>query len=311
MLAWLGTLFAHLDPHLAFGSMNFLLDALRSFPLLWLPFHGVMFLYFAARAMEQKSKMFGVASIVSLLSVSRFTILLFPFYQSQAVAMAPSSRTMTILYANVLVGSADADQFMNYVAQYDPDVVGLVEVTSDFEERTRIAEKFPYKDSQPGLTTEGASVYAKYPVEAHEFNLAKGYFRSIGLLVKPPGEKPFDMFLLHAPPPHVDHDLSWRNKYYADLQTLVEGDNTVVFGDFNMTPFTRLYHDFIMKTGLRNSMHGFGPRPTWRFIPYPIFRTTIDQVLHGPEWQSLTFQVLPSIGSDHYPLVVKLARAKG
>jgi len=77
----------------------------------------------------------------------------------------------------------------------------------------------------------------------------------------------------------------------------------IVVGDFNATPFSSIYKNFVGNLNLKNAMQGYGMPKTWDAQSI-LKRVTIDHVLFK-ELNVKKFDVLGEIFSDHYPLLVE------
>jgi endonuclease/exonuclease/phosphatase (EEP) superfamily protein YafD len=99
-----------------------------------------------------------------------------------------------------------------------------------------------------------------------------------------------------------------RRAFAAAVATLQRypDDAHIVLGDFNMTPWTRRYRDFLARAALVDSAAGRLPRPTWgprgwlRLLP-------IDHILHSAGLIVMDRRVGPDLGSDHLPIAVRFA----
>ena len=82
----------------------------------------------------------------------------------------------------------------------------------------------------------------------------------------------------------------------------------LVMGDFNATPFSPIFAEFLKATHLKNSLDGFGWQPSWpsliSFLGIPI-----DHVFVSSELIVKQRFIGPSISSDHLPVIAKLAFA--
>jgi endonuclease/exonuclease/phosphatase family metal-dependent hydrolase len=88
-----------------------------------------------------------------------------------------------------------------------------------------------------------------------------------------------------------------------------EKREVVVMGDFNTTPWSGRYKQFLQDSDLRNSLRGFGLQPTWHAaLPSPLM-IAIDHCLHSPSIRTLNRATGANIGSDHLPLLVELRRS--
>jgi endonuclease/exonuclease/phosphatase (EEP) superfamily protein YafD len=82
----------------------------------------------------------------------------------------------------------------------------------------------------------------------------------------------------------------------------------VVIGDFNSTPWSGRFREFLHQTDLRNSQRGFGLQPTWHAsLPSPLM-IAIDHCLHSKSIATVKRATGSNIGSDHLPLFVELRR---
>lgn len=86
----------------------------------------------------------------------------------------------------------------------------------------------------------------------------------------------------------------------------------VVVGDFNSTPWSFSLKRQDRLFGLERRTRALFTWPAGRFsrldfaAPFPIL--AIDQVYAGSEWKTVDVRRGPALGSDHYPVVVDLAR---
>lgn len=87
-------------------------------------------------------------------------------------------------------------------------------------------------------------------------------------------------------------------------------DRMILAGDFNSTPwsFTRRRQDarfaLIRRT---RALFSWPTRLPSDRIPSPIPFLPIDHVFAGPAWTTVSVERGPRLGSDHYPVIVKLA----
>jgi endonuclease/exonuclease/phosphatase (EEP) superfamily protein YafD len=81
----------------------------------------------------------------------------------------------------------------------------------------------------------------------------------------------------------------------------------LVVGDFNLTPFSPRFANFLDAAGLRDALAGRGPSITWPSY-FPLLGIAIDHCLLGPDWDSIAHRRQPNYGSDHYAIVVDLIK---
>jgi endonuclease/exonuclease/phosphatase (EEP) superfamily protein YafD len=81
--------------------------------------------------------------------------------------------------------------------------------------------------------------------------------------------------------------------------------SVIIIGDFNSTPWSNRFRQFLRDGNLNNSQRGFGLQPTWPTgFPFPLM-IPIDHCLHSESIQTFYRTPGPDIGSDHLPLLVK------
>ena len=86
----------------------------------------------------------------------------------------------------------------------------------------------------------------------------------------------------------------------------------LVAGDFNATPWSASYREFRRRTQLLDSAAGYWPWPTWfgENLAGRILAVPIDHLFHGSGWRVIERRIGADIGSDHRPLIVRLARVR-
>ncbi len=89
-------------------------------------------------------------------------------------------------------------------------------------------------------------------------------------------------------------------------------ESLVVVGDFNSTPWSFSLRRQDRLFGLERRTRALFTWPAGRFsrldfaAPFPVL--AIDQVYAGSDWKTVEVRRGPALGSDHYPVVVELAR---
>jgi endonuclease/exonuclease/phosphatase (EEP) superfamily protein YafD len=115
----------------------------------------------------------------------------------------------------------------------------------------------------------------------------------------------FTLFGVHLAPPVGEYRTDLRNKQLALLADEVQKNNqpTVVVGDFNITPWSPYFKEFIQRSQLRDARKGLGLYPTWpsQFAPLSI---PIDHSLISYGIKVGSFSLGPRFGSDHLPTIL-------
>jgi endonuclease/exonuclease/phosphatase (EEP) superfamily protein YafD len=101
-----------------------------------------------------------------------------------------------------------------------------------------------------------------------------------------------------------DAQLEWAADWAAG-----QAGPVVVTGDLNATQWSHAWRGLVAETDLRDSTRGFGLQPSFPMDGNPLIRVQIDHLLHSGALVTLDRHLGPRLGSDHAPLIVRLAVA--
>lgn len=261
---------------------------------------------------------------------------LVPWYLPPAAPPA-AGPVLRCLVANVYGRNDQYDRLLDLIDRSQPDLIVLLEFTPDWQSALQVLDRnFPHQMPVPRRDSFGAALYSRLPLDQVRVEtLAQSNLPTI-VADLTWNDHPFRLYSIHPPPPITAPSFALRNallkQWATDLQTR---DRPVVLaGDWNLSPWSPYYHQFIKQTELHNSSQGFGLQATWPtpgVLPQKVLEKTgkadrsagfaatspwpwgesfwqipIDHVLISPEWRSVGFQRGDPIGSDHYPLIVDL-----
>ncbi len=121
-------------------------------------------------------------------------------------------------------------------------------------------------------------------------------------------ENIFTLFGVHLASPVGKYRTDKRNKQLASLAEEIQKINqpTVVIGDFNITPWSLYFKEFVQKTRLRDTRKGMGVYPTW-LAHFPPLAIPIDHGLTSDGIKVDSFSLGASFGSDHLPIILDFA----
>ena len=104
---------------------------------------------------------------------------------------------------------------------------------------------------------------------------------------------------------------AYRNSQLEIIGESISNDPSktkIVMGDFNVTPYSYYFSQLKKTIGLKNTMAGFGFQNSWPSLsPLDIFRIPIDHVFVSKNIQVVDRRIGPDLGSDHFPVIVKLS----
>lgn len=228
--------------------------------------------------------------------------------------IAASSR-FTAVSMNVYYGNEDYAPAIDFLSARRPDIAVLVEVTPEWRRALEALNglyQYRYFSETPlqrfGEPVErGVLLLSRWPIEhAEELDLGPWTEPGVAATVNIRGQS------LHVLGVHPCWPLGWaiaaeRNREFGVIAAAARsiGGQLVVLGDFNVTPFSPHFQAMLAQGGLRSAVRGW--HPTWpTFLPPAGIQ--IDHALITPDLQVLRFDRGPTIGSDHRPIIVELAR---
>ena len=220
-------------------------------------------------------------------------------------AAPPDAAVFAVASANVYFRNQDVAGLAQWLAREQPDVVVVLEVTPAYAEGLQSLQAYPHRHvvAEPGAF--GIAILSRHPLEqVQEVRDAEGIAliqarirwrdRLIGLAA------------LHPMPPQSTHYHAVRN---ARLESVTRAPGAgdmpmIVAGDLNATPWSNAF------TGLgeRGWHRAMGLAPTWPAAWGGWLGIPIDQILVNRYWTVAGSMVGPDVGSDHFPVLVRLVQ---
>jgi len=226
---------------------------------------------------------------------------------AEPAAASTAAAPIKLLTANVEFTNRSADRLLALVRDEAPDVVLLVEYTPLWS--TLVAElrrSHPYRLELPQERSAGIALFSRLPLDSVQ-RLPLGPQPGIEARVRAPSGS-FTLVGVHLRSPTSGWRAGQRNWQYELLaQHRAEIDGPlVVTGDFNTTPYSPFFADWIERTGLVDSSRGRGLAFSWPTF-LPIAGIPIDHCVVSEEFRVIAERRLHRIGSDHYPILTVLA----
>ncbi|PAT37474.1 endonuclease/exonuclease/phosphatase family protein [Vandammella animalimorsus] len=224
---------------------------------------------------------------------------------------------LRIMAANVLTPNRNADAVLALVRQHRPDVLVTLETDAWWEQQLQpLRQHYPHYVACPQDNLYGMHLYARLPLDEVQVQyLVEPHVPSIhaSLLLRPAqGAQPevrVRMHFLHpAPPSPTENDESTeRDVELLMIAKSLQGERgpVIVAGDLNdvaWSPTTRLFRkisgllDARVGRGMINSFHA----------RYWFARWPLDHIFHSDHFELVRVQRLPSIDSDHFPIMIEL-----
>lgn len=284
--------FGHLHRHLEMASHLRVLYAIAFLPCLSLLF-----------AMK-RWKSFAVASVFFIINAIPIVELYIP---PASTARGPAQREISVMQVNTWgVRNPHYDKVLKAIKDNSPDLVGVSEITRTWDQKLRDGlSDYPYRVIEQRYG--GVAVFSKYPLIDGKVLFTEGAVRRpriTATMQLPEGD--VSIIFAHTVVPNKHYPM--RNREMSTLASEArEAKNPViVFGDLNCSPFS-YYFGRLMRDGkLQDTERGFGLQPTWTthtYLPW----VTIDHCLTSSDFVTLQRKTGPKVGSDHLPVLVKLA----
>ena len=254
------------------------------------------------------------AVAVAVLTCLLFALALLPraFAGPQPDVSGPAIRVMT---SNLFMGRADARAVVRLVREQRVDLLGLEELSAEELARLDAAglrDALPHRDVDARPGAGGSGLFSRFPLTPRKPYNSVGQNGEPRAVVHVPGGQPFEVQVIHPPPPINGQAPLWRHML-SELPKPVLPDVSgspgrlrMLIGDFNAT----LDHDQLRD--LLSGPNGFvdaanatgkGYRTTWpagrRFPP----EIAIDHVLIDPRMRADALSVHLVPRSDHRAVV--------
>ena len=236
---------------------------------------------------------------------------LVPVEVKDAPAGDDSSNAIRFLTSNVLGTNRQSAKLIDLVAECSPDVLVTLESNAWWQEQLEQLETaYPYTVKCPLENLFGMHVYSRLPLSDSRIEyLVEDKIPSIhSCITLRSGRKVRAHFLHPTPPnPEFNDESSERDAELVMVAKHVAGQNepTIVCGDLNDVAWSSTTRLFRKLSGLLDPRVGRGMFNTfhadWWFIRWPL-----DHLFHSKHFTLKEIRRLPSIGSDHFPLLTAL-----
>lgn len=218
-------------------------------------------------------------------------------------------KKLSIASINVLSSNFDSSSVYQYIDKTSPDLFFILEYTPYWAKalQTKYGEVYPYKAEQAQWDNFGVALYSK--IELHETELidfTNSYFPVISSTILVDG-KTIRVFGTHYENPVGSNNYRVRNhQIQKTVEYLQTYEAKLILGDFNTTPYSRVFKSMLDKLKVMDSRESFGLSGSWPTYFKPLM-IPIDHCLHSAEL-NVTNRILgPEINSDHLPLYVELS----
>lgn len=222
-----------------------------------------------------------------------------------------AERRLCILTTNVLTSNRNADELLKLVHAHRPDILVTLESDQWWEQQLQPLEAdLPYSLKCPLDNLYGMHVYSRLPLSetAIRFLVEDDVPSMHALVTMPSGDQVRIHFVHPAPPsPTENPESSERDaELIVVARSLADSKQPVIVtGDLNDVAWSATTRLFRKISGLLDPRVGRGMFNTFH-ADYPVLRWPLDHLFHSEHFTLASIARLPSIGSDHFPLLTCL-----
>ena len=246
------------------------------------------------------------AALVAAGSISAAAVL--PYLPLRPAAAHAAPDTVKVLTVNVSFRQFSVRRLLEIVREADPDVLVVEELTPHAERvLADFDTAFPHYRKFPADGPTGIGVWSRYELESGG-TFALGRMPAIEARVRAP-QGSFTVIGVHLSSPVAPRRAAARNRELRALgeRSAAITEPLVVAGDFNITPYSPYFTDWLAASGLTDSRRGRTLSASWPTM-LPWFGIPIDHVAVNSGFSIVSHRRLPNFESDHYGVVVELTR---
>lgn len=233
-----------------------------------------------------------------------------PLYVGSPGDSDPSAPAFRIVNFNLLSDNESYAEVIDFIRTTEPDLVFLHEASRPWEVALGASNlNYEVIRARSDDLIFGTLILARDEVEAVSYGYGITQPRAVSMTYHP-DDWPVEVKILTTHPLAPtseeraglrDAQLDFAAGWAADQQ-----GHYLVVGDFNATPWSWPFRKLVASGDLRNSQRGFGLQPTFSTMSNTILRVPIDHLLHSDGLRIRDRRLGPSLGSDHFPLIVDL-----
>lgn len=249
----------------------------------------------------------GAAALIQIARIVPYT----PLWkvQSKRCDAAPDGRSLTFLAGNVKMSNRDYRRLLAAADEHDPDMLLLMETDRRWLEGIGVLEqRYPHCVLEPRENTYGMALYSRLALsDTTVRELCLPDVPSIATTVALPGGASFRFYAVHPEPPVPHAGTLARDAEIVIVAQMAARERlpVIVAGDLNDVAWSRTTRRFQNLSGLLDPRKGRGFYNSFH-ADYWFARWPLDHLFHSPHFRLVALRRLPSIGSDHFPMLFRL-----
>lgn len=249
------------------------------------------------------------AALVFALALQLWRILPFtPLWPKEVRPTADGSAPVIgMVVSNIQLENRNVDALADFIDSREPDFVLLWECDDWWvDQLARKLVDYPHSVLNPRDDTYGMALYSKLElVQPHVRFVSGDETPSIHTGVR---LKNGDLFRVHGlhPPPVAKYAAHNAELMAVGREITQDVLPCIVAGDINDVAWSRTTRLFCSVSGLLDPRIGRGPSPTFP-VNFSLLRFPLDHVFLSPEFRLIDLVRGPDIGSDHFPMFLKVS----
>ena len=260
--------------------------------------------------------LFAAMAAVSLLlqawKIARFSPL-WPKRSHSYTGEPADAPVFTLMASNVKQGNRDYSQLKDLVREIDPDIAVFMETDEDWiTELKDITSDYEWSMERPYDNAYGMYLVSRHKLVDPEIKeLLKERVPSFHMDVELGDGNTFRLITVHPEPPVPHAVTSGRDGEISLVGDIARdhGGAMIVAGDLNDVAWSRTTRRFLRISRLLDPREGRGQFNSFHAGHFWA-RWPLDHIFHTPHFKLVTIERLPNIGSDHFPMLFKLARTE-
>lgn len=223
----------------------------------------------------------------------------------------PDHYELKLMVSNVLTPNNNTQALVQLVNTHQPDILITLESDKKWETALEVIEDdYPYTVKVPLDNLYGMHLYSKLELIDPEVKyLMVDDIPSIHTQLRLKSGRVVWLYCLHPMPPSpTEADKSTTR----DAELLMvgrhikeHGQTAILAGDLNDVAWSKTTRRFQRISGLLDPRIGRHFINTFH-VKYPFLRWALDHIFHSECFTLVQMQRLPSIGSDHFPVMTTL-----
>jgi endonuclease/exonuclease/phosphatase (EEP) superfamily protein YafD len=232
------------------------------------------------------------------------------FYNNSQEYIVEEKDWLNILYSNILYKNQNHTGLVDWINNYDADIVLMVEFTDDHYQNMKdvLQEIYPYSARTSWSKKYfGNVVFSKYPInnlskEIDQWTWRYTYFSTEH------NKQNYYFYLIHTSSPVTYGFFEMRNNQFdiltqdfkSHMDNKIDTDKIMIIGDFNVSPWSYYYKNIEKSfVGLKNMTKNFTILFTWRLKLLSFVTSHIDHIFINENSDVSDIIRLKTPNSDH------------